>query len=74
MLGQLVAGFGEHALVLRRTRSEAALLRKSAMGRAAVFGSQCCFLGWDVGRLSGQNRRHVLCANHRGTAAGHLES
>ena len=74
MLGRCLAGIGEHALVLRRTRSEAALLRMSALGWAVLRDSEYRFLGWGVGRTLGQTRRHVVCANHRSTAAGHLES
>ena len=69
---QLLAGSGEHAIVVRRTRSEAALLTMSACERAAVLRSWL-FLG-DVVRLSGQIGRHGLCANHGLTAADHLES
>ena len=73
MLSQCSAGFGEHALVLRRTRSEAALLRMSALGGAAVFGSGFSFLGLGVGLRFGQICRRGLCANHRATAADHLK-
>ena len=69
---QLVAGGGEHALVVRRTRSEAALLTMSAFARAAVSRSDGFLEG--VVRLSGQGRRHGLCANHRLATADHLES
>ena len=50
---ELVAGSGEHALVVRRTRSEAALLTMSACERAAVLRS-CLFLG-GVGLHWGQS-------------------
>jgi len=50
---ELVAGSGEHALVVRRTRSEAALLTMSAFERAAVLRS-CLFLE-GVGLHSGQS-------------------
>ena len=64
---------GEYALVLRRTRSKAALLSMSALGRAAVFGSRYCFLGVGVGLRFGQACRRGLCDIHRTTAADHLE-
>ena len=73
MLGQLVAGFGEHALVLRRTRSFAALLRMSAL-EAVGLDSEVGFLMLGVGRLSGQICRRSACGIPVGTAADHLES
>jgi hypothetical protein len=55
MLSQRLAGFGERALVLRRTRSFAALLRMSAMGRAVVLDSEVGFLVLGVGLRLGQS-------------------
>ena len=62
---------GEHALVVRRTRSKAALLTMSAIERAVLRDSVLFLVG--VARLSGQIGRHGLCANHRTTADDHLE-
>ena len=66
-----MAHSGEHALVVRRTRSEAPLLTMSAI-EGAVLRDSVLFLE-GVARLSGQIGRHGLCANHRATADDHLE-
>ena len=67
---RLVAGVCEHALVVRRAHALRAAHHEGY--RAAVLRS-CVFLEGVV-PLSGQSRRHGLCANHRAAAADHLES
>ena len=81
MLGQLVAGSGEHALVLRDDRTREfrgadvvhAIPQDERFGWAVGLDSEIGFLVLGVGLRLGQNRRRGLCANHRFAAADHLE-
>ena len=69
VLLQLVAGMGEHALVLRRAH---ALRAAQDEGYWAVVRDSNGFLDCVI-RHSGQNRRRGLCGIHDFTAADHLE-
>ena len=71
VLLQLVAGMGEHALVLRR--AHALRTAQNEGWRAAVLRSGFRFLLLGGGLRSGQNRRRGLCGIHGFTAADHLE-
>ena len=81
MLLQLVAGFGEHAPVLRDDRTREfrgadmvhAIPQDEGYWVAAVLSGRCCFLGLGVGLRSGQICRRSACDIHAGTAADHLE-
>ena len=71
VLRRLVAGGCEHAVVVRRTRSGAALLTMSAIEGAAVLRSWFFLAG--VGLHSGQRLRHLTCGIHGGTAQAHSD-